>query len=87
MLTGSLKVANVLLPILMWIVVTVSISFSGGIRVLGLSAYIIVILIARLLLGVRAGVDFTIASVIASLGVLIAQILDILPASDHGDEG
>jgi signal transduction histidine kinase len=85
LLTGNLKTANVLLPTLMWIVVTASISFSGGIQGMGLGAYIIVILIARLLLGVRAGVDFTIASILASLGVLIAQILDILPASIFPD--
>ena len=48
---------------------------------MGLGAYIIVILVARLFLGIRAGVDFTVASILASLGVLFAQILDFLPAS------
>jgi signal transduction histidine kinase len=79
--TGNLKTANALLPTMIWMVVTASIIFSGGIQGMGLGAYIIVILIARLLLGVRAGVDFTIASILASLGVLIAQLFDILPAS------
>src|SRR3972149_3872158 len=80
LLNGNLKTANVLLPSLMWLIITASIIFSDGIQGIGLGAYIIVVLISRLLLGVRAGIDFTIASVLASLGVLIAQILNILPA-------
>jgi signal transduction histidine kinase len=78
--TGNLKIANVLLPSSMWVIVTASIFFSGGIQGIGLSAYVIVILVARLLLGVRAGIDFTIASIFASLGILIAQFFEILPA-------
>lgn len=78
---GNLKTANILLPAMMWMVITFAIFISGGINGLGLGAYIIVILIARLLLGVRAGVDFTLASVITSLGVLFAQLINFIPPS------
>jgi signal transduction histidine kinase/putative methionine-R-sulfoxide reductase with GAF domain len=78
---GYVHTANLLVPSIAWAGATLLVYFAGGIHGLGLGCYIVVILIARLLLGVRAGVDFTLLSIIASLGIFFAEIFGFLPPS------
>ena len=64
-----LRLASLLLASAFWVVVTLVALAMGGIGGPVVGAYVIIILIASLLLGGRAGMDFAALSVVGALGI------------------
>ncbi|MEW5873350.1 MAG: GAF domain-containing protein [Chloroflexota bacterium] len=78
--------ASFFLSSVLWIVATIVTFVMGGLNILGFIGYIIVIIIASLLLGQRAGVIFFSLSLITSLAVFLAEangfiFIDLMPRS------
>jgi len=74
-----LRLASLLLASAFWVVVTLVSLAMGGIGGPVVGAYVIVILIAGLLLGGRAGMDFAALSMVGALGILLAESGQVLP--------
>jgi len=81
MRSGRVQLASVSLSFALWGIVTFGVFFFGGVRGPSFSGYFVVILIAGLLLGGRAGIAFAGLSVVAGLGILCAEINGVLPPS------
>lgn len=77
---NRMRLASLLLSCALWGVVTLMTFTYGGIQVLGMSGYFIVILIANLLLGYRTGLFFFLLSGFAGLAALLFDINNRLPA-------
>jgi len=77
---GWVQLASVLLLSALWLVVTLWVFASGGVRSTGFSTYIVLILLAGLLLGGRTGIVFAGLNVAAGIGVLYAEISGLLPS-------
>ncbi len=76
---GHVRIASALLSSLLWTIITISAITAGGIRSTSYGIYILVILTAGLLLGLRAAVAFIGLSILSGLGMLYAQSRGILP--------
>ncbi len=78
---GYVHAASMLLLATIWILLTIAILFSGGLRGVGISGYIIISLIAMLLVSKRAGLIYLLASCIASLVITALEYTHFLPPS------
>jgi PAS domain S-box-containing protein len=78
---GYVQFASVSLSLTLWAIVTFGVFVFGGVRGPSLSGYFIVILIAGLLLGGRAGIAFAGLSVAGGWGVLQAELNGLLRPS------
>jgi signal transduction histidine kinase/putative methionine-R-sulfoxide reductase with GAF domain len=80
--TGRRRVrrAALLISTFLWAAITIVLFLFGGIHILGLTSYIIVILVASLLLERREVNLFFALSVTAGLLVVLAQVYGLLPA-------
>jgi signal transduction histidine kinase len=76
---GRVQLASTLLSLMLWLIVTLSAIFAGGVRSASFSIYTLVILIAGLLLGWRAGFVFIGLSVVTGLGMLYTESKGVLP--------
>jgi len=76
---GHVQLTSVLLSSTLWVMMTFMAVFSGGIRTPGFATYTAIILIAGLLLGERAGITFAGLSIVAGMGILYAEVSDLLP--------
>jgi PAS domain S-box-containing protein len=74
-----LRLASLLLASTFWVIVTLVALAMGGISGPVVGAYVLIILIASLLLGGRAGMDFAALSVVGALGILLAETSHVLP--------
>jgi two-component sensor histidine kinase len=78
---GYIQLASILLTSAIWTLVTFDTFFTGGMRGPAFSAYVLVILIAGLLLGGRAGIIFAGASFVIGIVVLYGETSQVLPLS------
>jgi GAF domain-containing protein len=76
---GRVQSASMLFSSMLWVIVTLIAIVSGGVLTTGSLSYIAVILVAGLLLGGRAGIRLAALTVLAGLGILYAEINDVLP--------
>ena len=76
---GHLKETAFLLSALVWLTLTVAAMTSGGVRAPAFNGYIIAVLIAGLLLGGRFGLGFAGLSIVGGLGLLVADMNELLP--------
>jgi signal transduction histidine kinase len=76
---GHVRFASGLLSTTLWVIVTLSAIFAGGVRSASYTIYTIIILIAGMLLGWRAGLVFLCLSVVTGLGMLYADVNGYLP--------
>ncbi len=76
---GRVELAGLLLSSGVWVLVTLAAIAYGGVLTPGLFSYFSTILIAGLLLGRRAALGFVGLSILASLGLLYADLRQILP--------
>ncbi len=79
---GAVRAASWLLCVLLWSVITVTVMVHGGIATPAASGYIIVVLLASLLLGTRASVLVTAASVFVGLAATSLELSGNLPIGD-----
>ena len=77
--TGRVKFAAGLFVARMWLIATVLAMFSGGLRDQGVSSYFMILVIAGLLLGVRAVVGFAALSALAGGALYYADTAGVLP--------
>ncbi|MCI0519261.1 MAG: GAF domain-containing protein, partial [Chloroflexi bacterium] len=70
-----------LIAALLWSAITVAIFVFGGVQSLGLTSYIIVILVASLLLEKKGVNLFFALSILAGLAAVLAQVYRLLPPS------
>ena len=73
------RAAGLLLSIFLLIFTNLIIFITGGINAPMSGGYIISFLVAGLILGIRAGVIFTIMSVFSWLGIYILQVRNLIP--------
>jgi methyl-accepting chemotaxis protein len=81
MRSGRVRLASVLLSSALCVFFILVTFGSGGVFSPSFSSYIVVILIAGLFLGGRAGIAFAGLGVVAGLGILYAEISGVLPPS------
>jgi signal transduction histidine kinase len=77
---GRVRSAGLLFSSALWVIITLSALFAGGVRSASFSVYTVIVLAAGLLLGWRVGSLFVGLSVLAGLGMLCAESHDLLPA-------
>jgi PAS domain-containing protein len=77
---GRVELAALLLSSGVWVLVTLAAIAYGGVLTPGLFSYFSTILIAGLLLGRRAALGFVGLSILGSLGLLYADLRQILPS-------
>ncbi|MBN1584524.1 MAG: GAF domain-containing protein [Anaerolineae bacterium] len=78
MRSGRVRLASVLFSLTLWIIVTLVTAASGGVRTPGFGIYLVVVMIAGLLLGGRAGFAFAGLSALAGLAMLYAEVSGLL---------
>jgi len=78
---GLIRLAGYLLVALLWALVTGMAITGGGIRSAAVPAYLIIILIAGLVLGERAGMIAGIVCSVTALGLIFAEVAGVLPTS------
>ncbi len=71
---GHIRLASILFSAGVWLTITVTALFFGGVRGFPFTALVLVILIAGLLLGGRTGIGFAALSIIAGWGMLYAEL-------------
>ncbi|MBM3151026.1 MAG: GAF domain-containing protein [Chloroflexi bacterium] len=76
---GHVTLAGGLLTTILWIAVVSAMAFFGGIRNSGFTTIIVVVIIAGLTLGVRAGIVYAIQSILAATGLALAERSGWLP--------
>jgi GAF domain-containing protein len=76
---GRVQLAATLLSSMLWGIITLSAATAGGLRSTSFGIYILVILVAGLLLGLRAAVVFIGLSVVSGLGMVYAETKGFLP--------
>ncbi len=83
---GRTLQASIFLSSLLWLIATAVTFVMGGLNMLGFIGYIIVIIVASLLLGNRAGIIFFGLSLLTGVAILLAEtsgatFLDLMPRS------
>jgi PAS domain S-box-containing protein len=78
---GAVQLASGLFLALAWVLVLTLTVFSGGIRTAAFSSFMTVIIIAGILLGVRAGFVLAGLSALAGLGLWYAEMYNRLPTT------
>ncbi|GIK40069.1 MAG: hypothetical protein BroJett011_39020 [Chloroflexota bacterium] len=76
---GAVQLVSGLFSALAWVLVLILVVFSGGIRTAAFSSFMTVIIIAGILLGVRAGFVLAGLSALAGLGLIYAEMHNRLP--------
>jgi len=76
---GHVRLTSILISGALWAIITVAAVLAGGVQSSSFSTSILVILIAGLLLGTRAGVLFAGLSTVAGLGMVLAKRYGLLP--------
>ncbi|MFQ5615531.1 MAG: GAF domain-containing protein [Anaerolineales bacterium] len=76
---GHVRFAGVLLSFVLWIMTIFFTLVSGGVSSPAFGNFILIIFIASLLLGERAGVNFALLSVLAGAGLIYAEARNALP--------
>jgi methyl-accepting chemotaxis protein len=84
---GRVRLSAYLLSAMLWVIITGGITASGGLQGSGLSSYFGIVLIAGLLLGGRAGFTFAGLSILAGVGMLLAEASELLPAAAEISSG
>jgi len=75
------RLAGYLLVALLWALATGMAFTGGGIRSAAVPAYLIIILIAGLVLGEKAGVITGVVCSVTALGLIFAEVAGVLPAN------
>jgi GAF domain-containing protein len=70
---GKIEIVGILLSSLFWVTLLIQIVVYGGIRDASFAAFVIVIAISTLTLGLRSGIVFTVLSILAAIGMIIAE--------------
>ncbi len=70
---GKSELAGTILTSLLWLIIFVQVIAYGGIRDAGFAGFVMVIAIATLILSLRSGIIFTILSILAAIGMIIAE--------------
>ncbi len=76
---GYVAVASLMFLISFWLLMTAVCIFLGGTQSASYWSFIVVVVVAGLLLGGRGGIAFGGLSVVAGLGIALAQAADMLP--------
>jgi PAS domain S-box-containing protein len=76
---GHVQLASTWLVSVLWAIVTLGALTAGGVRSASFSTFTVIIVIAGLLSGGRAGLGFAGLSTVAGLGILYAETKGILP--------
>ncbi len=77
---GHISAASLWFLIGFWILMTAVCVFLGGTHSATYWSYVVIVVVAGLLLGGRGGIIFAGLSVVATLGITLAQTADILPS-------
>ncbi len=80
---GQVLLVGNLLTSLLWLVVIANIAIFGGIRNSGFATLVIIIVIANLALGARAGMVYTMMTIIAGTILVIAENRGLLPVYSY----
>src|SRR5215469_15050664 len=78
---GHIRAASLVLVIGVWVLLTGGAGTSGGLHGPAFSAYVVPVMCAGLLLGFRAAIWTTAATVVAGLAMLLAETRGFLPVS------
>jgi GAF domain-containing protein len=78
MRSGRVRLASILFSLMLWVIITLVAVASGGVRTPGFGLCLVVIVIAGLLLGGRAGFGFAGLSALAGLVMLYAEVSGLL---------
>ncbi len=76
---GRVGLVSHLFTSFLWLATTVILVLSGGIRNPELSAYLVVVIVAGLLIGLRSAAVFTLLSLLAAAGLLVVELQGWLP--------
>ena len=76
---GYISAASFLFLIGFWVLMTAVCVFLGGTNSATYWSYVVIVVVAGLLLGGRGGIIFGVLSVLATLGITLAQTADLLP--------
>ncbi len=77
---GHISAASLWFLIGFWILMTAVCVFLGGTHSATYWSYVVIVVVAGLLLGGRGGIIFAGLSVVATLGITLAQTADLLPS-------
>jgi GAF domain-containing protein len=80
---GFVAASGMLLSFLLWAALLGAMIAFGGIRNSGFAVIVVVVVIAELTLGVRAGVTYAFLSLLAGVGLVIAENQGLLPPYAH----
>lgn len=78
---GHVSAASLSFLIIFWLLMTAVCVFLGGTHSATYWSYIVIVVVAGLLLGGRGGIIFAGLSVVATLGITLAQIAGMLPSA------
>src|SRR5215471_7752179 len=78
---GHTRAASLMIVVGVWLLLTAGAGTSGGLHGPAFSAYVVPVMCAGLLLGFRAAIWTTVATVGAGLGMLVAETRGLLPVS------
>jgi PAS domain S-box-containing protein len=77
---GAGKAAMLMLVIALWLLITVTAVFNGGIRAPSMPVYVVIILFVALLFGIRAAMAMAFLSTLTGLGLIYAEEAGLLVA-------
>ncbi len=80
---GHVRLAGWLLAAALWSILTLAASVAGGVRSPAFGSYIVVVVVASLLAGGRAGLLFAGLSAAAGAGLVYAEANHLLPTTFH----
>lgn len=78
---GHVSTASLLFLVIFWLLMTAVCVFLGGTYSATYWSYVLIVVAAGLLLGGRGGIIFAGLSVVATLGITLAQTVGLLPAT------
>ena len=78
---GRVSAASLSFLVIFWLLMTAVCVFLGGTHSATYWSYIVIVVVAGLLLGGRGGIIFAGLSVVATLGITLAQTADLLPSA------
>jgi GAF domain-containing protein len=78
MRSGRVRLASILLATMIWSAILVEEIIYGGVRDSGFASFAIVIVIASLTIGFTGGAFFTIITIIAGIGLITAENMNLL---------
>ena len=80
---GRLQLVGILFSTFLWVAVFTEVIIYGGIRDSGFASFAIVLVVASLTIGIRAGIAYTALTLIAGIGLAYAEANGFLHAYVH----